>query len=148
MLRWLFSFPAARCSSVKLTIFRNNFHILDTMRLRIIRPITPQGGAGKWRGTNQIQLSHRACIPIRENISFLGGEIFDIQIWDPWIKAIVCTTIVNKNFSHIDGVSGFSDWERAVRLINYMRGTFIENKLKIVTTTVAEIRETEKLIFL
>ena len=58
------------------------------------------------------------------------------------------TTTVKKKFSHIDGVSGFSDWERAVRLINYMRGTFIENKLKIVTTTVAEIRETEKLIFL
>ena len=29
-----------------------------------------------------------------------------------------------------------------------MRGTFIENKFKIVTTTAAEIRETEKLIFL
>ena len=29
-----------------------------------------------------------------------------------------------------------------------MRGTFIENKLKIVTTAAAEIRETEKLIFL
>ena len=83
------------------------------------------------------------------------------------------TNTVKKKFSHIDGVSGFSDWERAVRLINYMRGTFIEpatvvvtifnllnklkivvvtifnllNKLKIVTTTVAEIRETEKLIF-
>ena len=89
-----------------------------------------------------------AYILLRESISFLGGEIFDIQIWDPWVKAIVRTTIVNKNFSHIDGVSGFSDWERAVRLINYMRGTFIENELKIVTTTVAEIRETEKLIFL
>ena len=49
------------------------------------------------------------------------------------------TTTVKKKFSHIDGVSGFSDWERAVRLINYMRGTFIENKLKIVTTTVAEM---------
>ena len=57
------------------------------------------------------------------------------------------TTTVKK-FSHIDGVSRFSDWERAVRLINYMTGTFIENKLKIVTTTAAEIRETEKLIFL
>ena len=57
------------------------------------------------------------------------------------------TTIVKKKFSHIDSVSGFSHWERAVRLINYMTGTFIENKLKIVTTTVAEIRESEKLIF-
>ena len=56
------------------------------------------------------------------------------------------TTTVKK-FSHIDGVSRFSDWERAVRLINYMTGTFIENKLKIVITTAAEIRETEKLIF-
>ena len=50
-------------------------------------------------------------------------------------------TTAKKKFSHIDGVSRFSDWERAVRLINY-------NKLKIVTTTVAKIRETEKLIFL
>ena len=58
------------------------------------------------------------------------------------------TTTVKKKFSNIDGVSRFSDWERAVRLINYMTGTFIENKLKIVTTTAAEIRETEKLIFL
>ena len=29
-----------------------------------------------------------------------------------------------------------------------MRGTFSENKLKIFTTTLAEIRETERLIFL
>ena len=58
------------------------------------------------------------------------------------------TTSVKKKFSHIDGVSRFSDWERAVRLINYMTGTFIENKFKIVTTTAAEIREAEKLIFL
>ena len=35
-------------------------------------------------------------------------------------------TTVKKKFSHIDSVSRFSDWERAVRLINYMRGTFIE----------------------
>ena len=58
------------------------------------------------------------------------------------------TTTVKKKFSHIDGVSRFSDWERAVRQINYMTGTLIENKLKIVNTTVAKIRETEKLIFL
>ena len=58
------------------------------------------------------------------------------------------TTTVKKKFSNIDGVSRFSDWERAVRLINYMTGTFIETKLKIVTTTAAEIRKTEKLIFL
>ena len=58
------------------------------------------------------------------------------------------TTTVKRKFSHIDSVSRFSDWERAVRLINYMTGTFIENKLKIVITTAAEIRETEKLIFL
>ena len=63
-------------------------------------------------------------------------------------QGIVCTTTAKKKFSHIDGVSRFSDWERAVRLINYMRGTFVENKLKIVITTVAKIRETEKLIFL
>ena len=63
-------------------------------------------------------------------------------------QGIVRTTTAKKKFSRIDGVSGFSDWERAVRLINYMTGTFIENKLKIVTTTAAEIRETEKLIFL
>ena len=63
-------------------------------------------------------------------------------------QGIVRTTTAKKKFSHIDSVSRFSDWERAVRLINYMTGTFIENKLKIVTTTVAEIRETEKLIFL
>ena len=56
-------------------------------------------------------------------------------------QGIVRTTTAKKKFSHIDGVSRFSDWERAVRLINY-------NKLKIVTTTVAKIRETEKLIFL
>ena len=34
----------------------------------------------------------------------------------------------------------------AVRLINYMRGTFMKNKVKIVTATVAELRETEKFI--
>ena len=54
------------------------------------------------------------------------------------------TTSVKKKFSRINGVSRFLDWERAVRLINYMRGTFMKNK--IVTTTIAELRETEKLI--
>ena len=56
------------------------------------------------------------------------------------------TTSVKKKFSRINGVSRFLDWERAVRSINYMRGTFMKNKVKIVTTTVAELRETEKLI--
>ena len=57
------------------------------------------------------------------------------------------TITVKKKLSRIDGVSRFFDWERAVRLIKYMRGTFMKNRLKTVTTTVAEMRETEKLIF-
>ena len=57
------------------------------------------------------------------------------------------TTTVKKKLSRIDSVSRFFDWERAVRLINYMTGTFMKNRLKTVTTTVAEMRETEKLIF-
>ena len=57
------------------------------------------------------------------------------------------TTTVKKKLSRIDGVSRFSDWERAVRLIKYMRGTFMKNRFKTVTTTAAEMRETEKLIF-
>ena len=56
------------------------------------------------------------------------------------------TTTVKKKLSRIDGVSRFSDWERAVRLINYLRRTFMKNKLKIVITTGAELRETEKRI--
>ena len=55
-------------------------------------------------------------------------------------------TTVKKKFSHIDSVSRFSDWERAVRLINYLSRTFMKNKLKIVITTGAELRETEKRI--
>ena len=56
------------------------------------------------------------------------------------------TTTVKKKLSRIDGVSRFSDWERAVRLINYLRRTFMKNKLKILITTGAELRETEKRI--
>ena len=57
------------------------------------------------------------------------------------------TITVKKKLSRIDGVSRFFDWERAVRLIKYMRGTFMKNRLKTVTTTVVEMRETEKPIF-
>ena len=60
------------------------------------------------------------------------------------VKAIVRTTSVKNKFSRINGVSRFPDWERT--MINYMRGTFMKNKAKVVTTTVAELRETEKLI--
>ena len=49
------------------------------------------------------------------------------------------TTTVKKKLSRIDGVSRFFDWERAVRLIKYMRGTFMKNRFKTVTTTVAEM---------
>ena len=81
-----------------------------------------------------------------EKFPFVGGESLDIQIGEPQVKAIVRTTAVRMNFSRIDGVSRFSDWERAVRLINYMRGTFMKNMLKIVITTGADLRETEKRI--
>ena len=77
---------------------------------------------------------------------FLGGDIFDNQIWEPQTKAIVRTTTIKKKFSRINGVLRFPDWEKAGRLINYMRGTFMKIKLKIVTTSIAELRETEKLI--
>ena len=53
-----------------------------------------------------------------EKFPFVGGESLDIQIGEPQVKAIVRTTAVRKKFSRIDGVSRFSDWERAVRLIN------------------------------
>ena len=65
-----------------------------------------------------------------EKFPFVGGESLDIQIGEPQVKAIVRTTAVRKNFSRIDGVSRFSDRERAVRLINYLRRTFMKNKLK------------------
>ena len=81
-----------------------------------------------------------------EKFPFVGGESLDIQIGEPQVKAIVRATAVRNNFSRIDGVSRFSDWERAVRLINYLRRTFMKNKLKIVITTGAELRETEKRI--
>ena len=81
-----------------------------------------------------------------EKFPFVGGESLDIQIGEPQVKAIVRTTAVRKNFSRIDDVSRFSDWERAVRLINYLRRTFMKNKLKILITTGAELRETEKRI--
>ena len=81
-----------------------------------------------------------------EKFLFVGGESLDIQIGEPQVKAFVRTTAVRKNFSRIDGVSRFSDWERAIRLINYLRRTFMKNKLKIVITTGAELRETEKRI--
>ena len=80
-----------------------------------------------------------------EKFPFVGGESLDIQIGEPQVKAIVRTTAVRMNFSRIDGVSRFSDWEMAVRLINYKRGTFMKNMLKIVITTGAELRETESL---
>ena len=85
-----------------------------------------------------------ACIPMGEKFPFVGGESLDIQIGEPQVKAIVRTTAVRKNFSRINGVSRFSDRERAVRLINYLRRTFMKNKLKIVITPGAELRETEK----
>ena len=81
-----------------------------------------------------------------EKFPFVGGESLDIQIGEPQVKAIVRKTAVRNNFSRIDGVSRFSDWERAVRLINYLRRIFMKNKLKIVITTGAELRETEKRI--
>ena len=92
-------------------------------------------------------MSQKACIPTKEKFIFLGGDIFDSQISKLQIKAIMRTTTVKKKLSRIDGVSRFFGWERAVRLIKYMRGTFMKNRLKTFTTTVAEMRETEKLIF-
>ena len=77
---------------------------------------------------------------------FLGGDIFDNQIWEPQTTAIVRTTTIKKKFSRINGVLRFPDWEKTVRLINYMTGTFMKIKLKVVTTSIAELRETEKLI--
>ena len=56
------------------------------------------------------------------------------------------TTTVKKKFSRINGILSFPDWEKTVRLINYMTGTFMKIKLKIVTTSIIELRETEKLI--
>ena len=100
----------------------------------------------KWRGTNQILLSQRACVPTREQFLSLGGDIFDNQIWEPQIKVIVRTTTVKKKFSRINGMLRFPDWEKTGRLINYMKGTFMKIKLKVVTTSKTEQRETEKLI--
>ena len=77
---------------------------------------------------------------------FLGGDIFDNQIWEPQTTAIVRTTTIKKKFSRINGVLRFPDWEKTVRLINYMTGTFMKIKLKVVTTSIIELRETEKLI--
>ena len=53
-----------------------------------------------------------------EKFPFVGGESLDIQIGEPQVKAIMRTTAARKKFGCIDGVSRFSDWERAARLIN------------------------------
>ena len=84
----------------------------------------------KWRGTNQILLSQRACVPTREQFLFLGGDIFDNQIWEPQIKVIVRTTTVKKKFSRINGMLRFPDWEKDSQIDKLYERNFHEDEVE------------------
>ena len=74
-------------------------------------------------------------------------EIPNIRIGDPEVKATVHTNEAKESFNLINYVSRFSNWTREVRVISHLRRPFKENKPRTVTTTVAERKDVQILIF-
>ena len=72
-----------------------------------------------------------------------------LQIGDPEVKATTILTTVKKQdeFSLVNCISKFSDWQKAVAVVTYLRRLIQRNKPTSIHRTLAETQEAEFTIF-
>ena len=71
-----------------------------------------------------------------------------LQIGDPEVKATVFTTVKKQDeFSLVNCISKFSDWQKAVAVVTYLRRLIQRNKPTSIHRTLRETQEAEFAIF-
>ena len=83
-----------------------------------------------------------------KEISYNKEESLVLQIGDPEVKATVFTTVKKQDeFSLVNCISKFSDWQKAVAVVTYLRRLIQRNKPTSIHRTLRETQEAEFAIF-
>ena len=83
-----------------------------------------------------------------KEIPYNSEESPVLQIGDPELKATVFTTVKKQDeFSLVNCISKFSDWQKAVAVVTYLRRLIQRNKPTSIHKTLRETQEAEFAIF-